>query len=334
MFSSGVVKWLSGDPAWHNLTALTVHFETQPLPTPLAWHAHHWPLGIQKGLCGAMFFIEIIVPFLIFLPRRPRRIAFWLFVPFMIAIALTGNYTFFNWLTCVLCLLLLDDFALVRFAPASWSERVGSGPRPAWWRPLPRPLQWTRNLALATFGFVTIAVTSIEMIANFHGRVSPDNPLVRLSNWAGPFRSFNSYGLFRVMTTSRPEIVVEGSNDARNWLPYEFRYKPGDVNHPPPIVAPHQPRLDWQMWFAALGNYQGNPWFVNFAIRLLQGNTAVLALLKKNPFPDAPPRYIRAVVYEYHFTGFKDRRETGQWWRREYKGLYCPELSLRAETNR
>ena len=138
----------------------------------------------------------------------------------------------------------------------------------------------------------------------------------------------NSYGLFAVMTTERREIIVEGSNDGVNWLAYEFKYKPGDVNRRPGFVAPFQPRLDWQMWFAALGDYRQNPWFVNFCERLLQGSPEVLALLAKNPFPGQPPRFIRAEFYDYHFTNFAERRATGAWWKREFIGEYLPPISL------
>ena len=130
------------------------------------------------------------------------------------------------------------------------------------------------------------------------------------------------------MTTERREIIVEGSNDGVNWLPYEFKYKPGDVNRRPAFVAPHQPRLDWQMWFAALGDYRQNPWFMDFCERLLQGSPEVLALLEKNPFPDHPPRYIRAELYDYHFTDLAERRATGAWWKREFIGEYLPPISL------
>jgi hypothetical protein len=146
--------------------------------------------------------------------------------------------------------------------------------------------------------------------------------------WLEPFRTFNRYGLFAVMTTSRPEIIIEGSNDGVAWLPYEFKYKPGDVKRRPSFVAPHQPRLDWQMWFAALGDYRHNPWLVNFCQRLLEGSGPVLRLLEHNPFPHAPPRYMRAVVYDYHFTDFATRRQTGAWWRRQERGPYLPPLSL------
>ena len=154
-------------------------------------------------------------------------------------------------------------------------------------------------------------------------------PLEAIDAWISPFRSVNQYGLFAVMTTTRHEIIIEGSNDGQNWLAYEFKYKPGDPGRRPQFVAPHQPRLDWQMWFAALGTYQDNPWLVNFCFRLLQGTPEVLALLGHNPFPDAPPRYIRAVVYQYHFSNFQERRAKGVWWRREYEGEYLPAISLR-----
>jgi lipase maturation factor 1 len=143
------------------------------------------------------------------------------------------------------------------------------------------------------------------------------------------FRIVSAYGLFAVMTTERDEIVVEGSDDGEHWLAYEFPYKPGDLLRRPPWVAPHQPRLDWQMWFAALGSYRQNQWFVNFAIRLLEGSPDVLKLVAKNPFPDHPPRAIRARFYEYHFTTSAERRATGEWWKRTEIGEYLPAISLR-----
>jgi len=168
-----------------------------------------------------------------------------------------------------------------------------------------------------------------QMAGRFWGGTVLPQPAIRLLNWLSPFHIVNGYGLFAVMTTSRLEIVVEGSMDGTTWSDYEFKYKPGDVRRPPPWVEPHQPRLDWQMWFAALGNYQENRWFVNFMVRLLEGSPAVLGLLQKNPFPTGPPRYIRALVYDYHFTDFATRRATGNWWRREFKGSYFPVASLR-----
>jgi hypothetical protein len=147
-----------------------------------------------------------------------------------------------------------------------------------------------------------------------------------------PFEIVNTYGLFAVMTTTRPEIMIEGSDDGETWLPYEFKYKPGKLDRPPTWVAPHQPRLDWQMWFAALGDYRGNPWILQFMARLLEGSPEVSNLLRNNPFPKAPPRYLRATLYEYHFTDPDQKGKTGSSWRRELKGEYVPAISLRTQS--
>jgi hypothetical protein len=163
----------------------------------------------------------------------------------------------------------------------------------------------------------------------FGARCSLWFPAAFLTAELAPLRTVNSYGLFAVMTTTRHEIIVEGSEDGTNWLAYEFKYKPGDVNRRPGFIEPFQPRLDWQMWFAALGSCRQNPWFGNFCERLLQGSPEVLALLEKNPFPKHPPRYLRAELYDYHFTNFAERRATGAWWRRERVGEYLPPVSIR-----
>ena len=178
--------------------------------------------------------------------------------------------------------------------------------------------RWRPSLCLAT---------CTTLLATFWTPQQP-LPFLGLYGWLAPFRSFNGYGLFRVMTQTRPEIIVEGSNDGEHWEPYEFKYKPGDLNGRPRFVAPHQPRLDWQMWFAALSDPRQNPWFINFELRLLQGSPEVSTLLGRNPFPNAPPKFIRAQLYEYHFTDTATRRATGQWWRRDYKATYLPPLSL------
>jgi hypothetical protein len=149
-----------------------------------------------------------------------------------------------------------------------------------------------------------------------------------LAQIVAPLRSVNTYGLFAVMTTTRPEIIVEGSNDGDRWIEYEFKYKPGDLKRRPPWVAPHQPRLDWQMWFAALGRYQDNPWFGALCARLLEGSPSVLALLARDPFAGHPPRYLRGVLYQYHFASIDEHRRDGVWWTRERLGEYSPVLSL------
>jgi predicted DCC family thiol-disulfide oxidoreductase YuxK len=332
MFESGVVKLASHDPAWSGLRALNFHYETQPLPTWIGWYAHQLPASVQTGCVAIMFVIELAVPFLIFAPRRPRFVGFVLLVLLQVLIFLTGNYCFFNLLTIALCLLLLDDALLLKFIPAKWRPEIAEAEKPTLpsdSAPKNRPhCGWPLWLTIPV-ALVIIFVSVPQVIYQVGLLRSPPPGFETVSRWLDPFRSINPYGLFSVMTTSRMEIVIEGSNDGQSWLPYEFKYKPGDLTRRPRFVAPHQPRLDWQMWFAALGTAQQNPWLVNFCIRLLQGSPEVLGLLEHNPFPGAPPRYIRAELYEYHFTNFKERRADGAWWRRELRGEYLPAISLR-----
>ena len=314
MFGSGVVKLLSGDPTWRGLTALRFHYETQPLPTFLGWWAHQLPAWFQALSTVLMFAVELVVPFFVFGPRRLRLVACGSFLALQALIAATGNYTFFNLLAAALALLLLDDAALPG-PPAAAAPAEG--------RPWPRLVLWP---VAAVLGLVSAA----EMAGTFGIGAGP---LTALQRAVAPLRSVNSYGLFAVMTTSRPEIEVEGSADGVVWRPYAFRFKAGDLRRAPRFVAPHQPRLDWQMWFAALGSCRGNPWFVQFLERLLEGSPPVLGLLADNPFPDHPPRLVRAQAYEYRFTTPAERAATGDWWRRQPKGLYCPALSLDEESH-
>jgi predicted DCC family thiol-disulfide oxidoreductase YuxK len=321
MLASGVVKLASHDPTWRNLTALTFHYETQPLPTWIGWYAHQFPLWFQKFSCSVLFAIELGMPFLIFAPRRLRFVAAGAITALMLLIAATGNYCFFNLLTVALCALLFDDAALRPFVPKRWRDA----------RPNVTGLRWP-NWIITPLAVVVTIVTTMNLLGAFREEISWPEPLVEIHSVLSATRSFNSYGLFASMTTARPEIIIEGSEDGQTWLPYEFKYKPGDPMHRPGFVEPFQPRLDWQMWFEALrvGRAEPSQWFLSFCEKLLRGQPEVLALLKTNPFPNAPPRYIRAMVYDYHFTDLAARRNAGTWWRRRLLGPYCPVLSLRA----
>ncbi len=320
MFSSGVVKLASGDPTWRNLTALRFHFETQPLPTWIGWWAHQLPDSLKTGMTAVMFFIELAVPFLIFAPRRLRLTAFTLLVLLQLGIALTGNYAFFNLLTIALCLLLLDDAVW----PRKWREKVlrgGDGKSRSDARRWPG---WLIKPA----GVVALLFSTMSLAGTIGIRFPWPQPVAWLYGRVTPFRTFNGYGLFAVMTTTRREIQVEGSDDGQVWLPYGFKWKPGDPMRRPSFAAPYQPRLDWQMWFAALENPESDPWFVKFMTRLLQGSPDVLALLDGNPFPRHPPAFVRATLYEYKFTDHREHFKTGAWWKREYAGIYFPVRSL------
>lgn len=328
IFSSGIVKLSSGDLAWRSLTALSFHYETQPLPTWTSWVIHQAPLWFQKASTFGMFVIELAIPFLIFAPRRWRLFACGAIIALQLLIMATGNYCFFNLLTILLCLLLIDDFSWQKIW--RWLPQPSPSTSPSPLRGEGRDEGWSRWILFPLTG-VILLVSSVQLVSAFRVPVPWPRPVMELVQGVAPFHSVNRYGLFAVMTTSRPEIIVEGSLDGMVWKPYEFKYKPGDPRPVPRFVAPHQPRLDWQMWFAALGSYQENPWFISFCLKLLEGSPQVLALLKENPFQEAPPRYLRAVLYDYRFTNPLERRSTGDWWKRKRLGLYCPVLSLREE---
>lgn len=315
MFLSGLVKLTSGDDSWWNLTALDYHYWTQPLPTFLSWWAAQTSEWLKHFCTAAVLIVETLVPFLICAPRRPRFLAFILLVTLQIMIALTGNYCFFNLLTLALCLLLLDDHPIGRRAFAAHGKTRGT-------------LADFLNLCAGTVLIVTLPINAMLVYSGFKPAAVWPRPIAMLYSSLAPFRIVNGYGLFRVMTKTRPEIIVEGSNDGFVWKAYEFKWKPGRLDRAPAFVAPHQPRLDWQMWFAALGTYQENPWFVRFMQRLLQNAPAVTDLLATNPFPKAPPRYVRATLFEYHFTNREEHGRTGEWWKRERMREYFPEVSL------
>ncbi len=317
IFLSGVVKLASGDPSWRHFTALPVHYETQPLPTPLAWYVYQLPGWFQRASLGFVFLVELVVPFLIFAPRRVRMFAAVAMVALQVLILLTGNYAFFNVLTIAFCLFLLDDASFRRILP----KVSGRFSTPTY----DKSRAWSRAVCRA-FAALALFVGVFQVARPFGlGWSIAEATTQSISQ----FQIINSYGLFAVMTTTRPEIVIEGSNDGTTWLPYEFKYKAGDLARRPAWVAPHQPRLDWQMWFAALGSYQSDPWIVRFMARLLEGSPEVLRLLDRNPFPGTPPHYVRAMLYQYRFTTPAERGSTGACWSRELKGVYVPVVSLK-----
>jgi hypothetical protein len=324
MFLAGVVKLASGDPLWRSLTALTVHFETQPLPTPLAWHAHQAPPWWQRAECSGMFAIELLAPLLLFAPRALRHNATLLLAALMAAIALTGNYTFFNLLAIALCLTQLDDAWWRRVLPARLAARLA----PA--APETAPARRTvRGLLAWVAAGCMLAFTGVRVVNLLAPQLGEPPGFRAAAALVEPFRSLNTYGLFAVMTPTRPELIFEGSEDGREWRAYEFPHKPGALDRAPTWVAPHQPRLDWQLWFAALGSPQQNPWVLALCEHLLRGTPAVLGRLEKNPFPEKPPQQIRVLRYEYHFTDRATRARTGDWWRRTLRDVYVPPAALR-----
>jgi predicted DCC family thiol-disulfide oxidoreductase YuxK/uncharacterized membrane protein YhaH (DUF805 family) len=313
MLQSGLVKLLSGDSAWRGLTALDYHYWTQPLPTPLSWWANLLPPGFQKFSCLMLFAVELGAPWLLLGPRRARAAGAAAIALLMLLIAATGNYGFFNLLTWVLCIAALDDSfpLLARLAPAAPSSAASP---------------W-RGRALAAFAALWLSVSGVAWSLSAGARPPFARAWGALLAAVAPLRSINSYGLFAVMTTTRDEIAIEVSADGRDWREWPFKWKPGEPRRAPRFVAPHMPRLDWQMWFAALG--APSPWFGGLLARLLQGSPDVEDLLGPSPLGGARPVYARATLWATHFSTPAERRADGSWWRRERKGLYFPVVSLK-----
>jgi hypothetical protein len=273
-----------------------------------------------------MFYAELIAPFFVFGPRAIRLVGFVSLVLLQLLIAATGNYGFFNLLAVVLCFSLLDDrdgnwlSSRVRQIRSRAGSATSRG-EPA----LLRGWSLPRRMVVAGIGTVLVAATAGLTIESAWREAPVPGEIVTMQNWLSPLRIANSYGLFAVMTTRRPEITVEGSDDGEVWRSYRFRWKPGELDRPPRFAPLHLPRLDWQMWFAALGrDCRREDWFLQFEERLLEGSRDVLALLREHPFPDHPPRFIRARLDEYRFTSWGSK----EWWNRSDLGIYCPPLSL------
>jgi len=306
MFSAGVVKLRSGDPTWRGLTAMQYHYETQPLPNRIGWYAHQLPPLLQKFSTLGTFFFELLVPFLALGPAPARLGGFLLLLFFQGLIFATGSYGFFNILTMVMLVPLLGD-RLLGFLGDLLPAAAPTGGE-------------TAALLVSAIFLLFLILNCCQLLRLFYRPARLGRLMAALSPWM----ISNAYGLFAVMTTNRFEFVIEGSSDQKEWRTYEFKWKPGDPQLPPRQAAPHQPRLDWQMWFAALDPRTMEPWLANLVARLLEGSAPVLALLKQNPFPGGPPQYIRLTVYRYHFATLAVRSKEGRWWERTLLGRYPP----------
>ncbi len=312
VFLSGTVKILSKDSSWRDYSALKYHYWTQPLPNPLAYFMSKLPEWFQRLSCRFMFAIELGVPFLIFLPGKMRWLCAGIFIFLQIMILITGNYAFFNIITITLCLFLFDD--------SFWSlflNKIFPSLSPSHETSL---LYQSLGLIIAA---ILLPLNIFWFALAFRENSGFVNPLIPIIRSIYNYRFNSSYGLFAVMTKDRPELVLQGSNDTEIWVEYEFKYKPSSVTKMPPIVAPYQPRLDWQMWFAALGTFNQNLWLQNLMARIFLNSEDVLKLLKNNPFPHVP-NYLRLVKYKYRFSDTQNLFKKGEWWQREYVGLYSP----------
>jgi hypothetical protein len=328
-FESGMVKLASGDPQWRHFTAMDEYYQNGPLPTWVGWYVQHLPHWFHAGTVYATLALELGLVWMLFLPRRWRILCFLIVTPWEIGVILTANYTFLNYLVLVLGVLLLDDRCLRSVLPAKWMPELREAKVekeeshdyedvPS----LPHTLKISLTGVMLTWVFY---VTTGEML----WIVWPSLPLPRTPvALLEPFRIANQYGLFAVMTRGRYEIEFQGSNDGVNWVAYPFRFKPQDLNKPPGLYAPHQPRFDWNLWFASLGSWREYPIVPSTEERLLMNDQDVLALFAGNPFPQAPPKMIRVVLWQYWFTSMQEKREQRLWWRRDFLGLYAPTLTI------
>lgn len=342
-FESGAVKLLSHDVEWRNFTAMDEYYQNGPLPTWIGWYAQHLPHWFHAASVGATFVLELGIVWLMFLPRRFRIVCFFIATFWQIGVILTANYAFLNYIVLALGVLPLDDKFLNPATPPRLKPGVSTSPGKVLHEDAERTT--TRDVGiLARIGrhlsAVKLAVSAVllawifyattaELVSMFARVPLPASPVVALD----PFRVANQYGLFAVMTRGRYEIEFQGSNDGANWTAYDFRNKPQALNEAPRIYAPYQPRFDWNLWFASLGQWRDYPLVTNTEERLLTNDKDVLALFRGNPFPSAPPKQVRAVLWQYWFTSVAEKRATGNWWRREFLGLYAPALERESDGN-
>jgi len=347
-FESGMVKLLSGDPQWRNYTAMDEYYQNGPLPTWIGWYVEHLPHWFHAATVAGTLAMELGVVLMMFLPRRARLVCFFIVTPWEIGVILTANYTFLNYLVLALGFLLLDDRSLQWLLPARvratlpgtkkredalededshfiLNEEDGAaeeGPRKN-----RGPIRYFKMAPLCgsalMLGWIGYATTAEMLRIQWPDLRLPTAPIVALE----PFRIANQYGLFAVMTRGRYEIEFQGSNDDENWTPYLFRYKPQALNEAPRIYAPYQPRFEWNLWFASLGDWQQNDLVPLTEERLLENDPDVLELFRGNPYGQAPPRYVRAVLWQYWFTSLDEKRRTRNWWKRSLMGLYAPAMT-------
>jgi len=299
-FGAGLIK-LRGDRCWRDLTCLDYHHETQPMPGPLSWWFHHLPAPLHRAEVVGNHIAQLVVPFLLFLPQPVAGAAAAAIIVTQLWLVLSGNFSWLNTVTIALALPVLGDGILVRLLPVAAPDAPTD------------PAVWHGALAVGLFAVVTAL--------SYRPAVNLVSPSQVMNTSFDPLRLVNTYGAFGSITRVRREIVIEGTADdvvtsASTWLEYDFKGKPGDPRRRPRQFAPYHLRLDWLMWFVALSPGYGRSWFRPLLHRLLANDEVTLRLLRRNPFPDSPPKFVRARVFEYRFTTRAERSQTGDWWHR------------------
>lgn len=306
---AGAVKLQSRDKNWRNLTAIAYHYQSQPIPNMIAWYAHKLPMWFHKFSTLFMFIVELVMSFGVFGNETMRIWVFGGFFSLQFMIWATGNFSYLNHLTVAFSTLLIGNSYLTPFFAIPQN--------------IPPPDMLIDMVCTAA----GTALTILQIMRLWQHFVP--NPLFGFwLSFLSPFHIANQYGIFAVMTTTRNEIVFEGSDDGIKWAEYHFFYKPSEVKRRPRRISPYQPRIDWQTWFLPLGHYRYDAWLGNFVFHLLKGTPEVLALIRTNPFPDSPPQYVRTVMYEYEFSSAKEKKAQGCWWRRKWIGVFTRPVSL------
>jgi hypothetical protein len=311
-FGAGLIK-LRGDECWRNLTCLYYHHETQPMPNPLSWFFHNFPTPLHQFEALGNHFFQLVVPWGFFLPQPIAAISGGLIIFSQLWLVLSGNFSWLNWMAIILAFSTFPNSFLGKILPLSIPQTLRSS-------------DFFQSIVVLLT--LILAIMAIRPIQNMLSR----NQLMNAS--FNSFHIMNTYGAFGTVTRERKEIVIEGTDEdvitpTTKWREYEFKGKPGNIYRLPRQYAPYHLRLDWLMWFQAFnppGYYE--KWFVVFLKKLLEGDENILKLLRYNPFPNSPPRFIRARYYLYEFTTPREHKETGAWWKRKLIAEYVPPLTL------
>jgi len=313
MVGAGLIK-MRGDECWRDLTCMFYHYETQPIPSPISRYLHFAPHWFHRIETFWNHFIELVVPWFSFGPRTARHIAGTLLVLFQIFLIISGNLSFLNYLTIIPFLACFDDTFLRHFLPkriVARAEKAAQESQPS-----------------ITISAVTFVLSILVVYLSIYPVLNLISPRQAMNTAFNQFDLVNTYGAFGTVGRERDEIVFEGTDDAvitgdTKWKEYEFVAKPGDPDRRPAFVAPYQPRIDWQIWFAAMASPRDYPWIFHFVWKLLHNDPGTLSLLANNPFPNKPPHYIRARLYRYRFAPIGEKG----WWRRELIDEWLPALS-------
>lgn len=306
MFGAGLIK-LRGDECWRDLTCMEHHYETQPIPNPVSWFAHHRSKAFHRAETLGNHVVELAVPFLYFAPQPFAALAGAATIGFQGWLMVTGNFAWLNAITIVLAISTFSDSVLTAVLPISTPATA------------PTPLYLDGVAIFVALLFLALSVGPVKNMLS-RGQV--------MNTAFDPLHLVNTYGAFGSVTRERYEIVIEGTADEEidndtQWRAYEFKGKPTDPERRPPQIAPYHLRLDWQLWFAAMSpSPYRSPWFVPLLSKLLEGNESTLGLIANDPFPDDPPKHVRTTRYRYRFTTPAERAETGAWWDREPVGTY------------